>query len=104
MTKDEALKMAYDWLTCVSTNNEDEVTQACKEALEQPAQEPEYIYVNPVTQEQYAMTKIVNTHPAPSWQGLNDDEIDKIIAYPWGETKDWVRAIEQALKEKNNAM
>jgi hypothetical protein len=35
------------------------------------------------------------------WQGLSDDEIDNIIAYPWGETKDWVRAIEQALKEKN---
>jgi hypothetical protein len=40
------------------------------------------------------------THPH-QWQGLTDDEIDKIISYPWGETKNWVRAIEAKLKEKN---
>ena len=34
MTKDEALRMALRWITDVSTNNEDEVIQACKEALE----------------------------------------------------------------------
>ena len=37
MTKDEALRMALRWITDVSTNNEDEVIQACKEALAQPS-------------------------------------------------------------------
>jgi hypothetical protein len=150
MTKNEALKMAYDWLTCVSTNNEDEVTQACKEALEtpecnthpdaphgfcrdashsadryvcecefwkQPAQEPvawmnvkdklppqEINFLsfsetfgyqvsmyssNPLnstglpTLERLKITKWMPiplyTHPAPSWQGLSDDENGLIV-------------------------
>ena len=47
------------------------------------------------------------THPAPSWQGLSDDEIDAV----WfevvkennfeGTGKYFARAIEEALKEKN---
>jgi hypothetical protein len=39
MTKDEALRMVLRWFTDVSTNNEDEVIQACKEALAE-TQEP----------------------------------------------------------------
>jgi hypothetical protein len=35
------------------------------------------------------------------WVGLTDDEIDDLISYPWGETKDWVKAIEAKLKAKN---
>ena len=35
------------------------------------------------------------------WVGLTDKEVDNIVAYPWGETKEWVRAVEAALKEKN---
>ena len=51
------------------------------------------------------------THPAPSWQGLSDDEINKIVQtvsddmYPWKGNMligKIIRAIEQALKEKNN--
>ena len=64
--------------------------------------------MNPVTQEQYAMTKIANTHPAPSWVGLSDDEISKVISdeqipVRTGKTANrFARAIEQALKEKNH--
>ena len=43
------------------------------------------------------------THPAPSWQGLSDDEIQEIFG---DEPRDelllrFTRSIEQALKEKN---
>ena len=35
------------------------------------------------------------------WVGLTDSEVDNIVAYPWGETKNWIKAVEDALKEKN---
>jgi hypothetical protein len=35
------------------------------------------------------------------WVGLTDAEVGDIVSYPWGETKDWIRAIEAKLKEKN---
>ena len=53
----------------------------------------EYTYVEGLSQ------------PAPSWQGLSDDEIDKLYAdWERGQTdySNYARAIEQALKEKNN--
>ena len=42
MTKDEALKMAIELLESphITEQRINEVAQACKEALEQPAQEP----------------------------------------------------------------
>ena len=98
MTKDEALKMAIEAMNSAYSSHGKILTsnpaqdawlyhgcdaklfkalQACKEALEQSA---------------------------PSWQGLSEEEIDKLYA-------DWERgswdyinfadAIEQALKEKN---
>ena len=42
------------------------------------------------------------THPAPSWQGLSDDEIEEIIVGKNGTYFNFARAIEQALKEKNH--
>ena len=36
-----------------------------------------------------------------TWVGLTDAEVDNIVAYPWGETKNWIKAIEDALKKKN---
>ena len=48
MTKDEALKMAIDCLIKWTDYNGNEVEtaiKACKEALEQPTQEPKYLYV-----------------------------------------------------------
>ena len=41
------------------------------------------------------------THPAPSWQGLSDDDIDAITCVQF-EERAQIRAIEQALKEKNH--
>jgi hypothetical protein len=39
-------------------------------------------------------------HPAPAWQGLSDNEINSIKLLGVG--KAIIRAIEQALKEKND--
>ena len=78
MTKNEALRMAIDCLKSYEMHNalgyHDYLTyEACKEALKQPA-----------------------------WQGLTNNEIEDIIFYDWGKTKDLVLAIEAKLKEKNH--
>ena len=116
MTKDEALKMAIaeieGWIDHAYGHTPEECAdnkaiQACKDALETPE---------------------CNTHPkAPhgfnrnashsagryvcecegwqlEWQGLSDEEIDKLYAdWERGQTDylNYARAIEQALKEKN---
>jgi hypothetical protein len=100
-----------------------------EQALEQPAQEPvawiiQTQKIDGEPTEPYAMMgkyKYVAdtcdfgepiplyTHPAPSWQGLSDDEIgvlfDSVMANDTESTEffgiDFARAIEQALKEKN---
>ena len=41
------------------------------------------------------------THPAPSWQGLSDDEINDLWDEYGGNWRAFSRAIGQALKEKN---
>jgi hypothetical protein len=141
--KDEALKMAIEALL-YGTDHTNAV-KACKEALEQPAQEPvawedkedewsEAIAASHPLQtksfvEYEAAMKMVgnrkskgalvdlvcyllqhfnaDTHPH-QWQGLSDDEIDKIanlhLEYDMDLSKmdDFARAIEQALKEKNH--
>jgi hypothetical protein len=92
-----------------------EVIQACKEALAQPAQEPygwELFFnngqhnrftTNKSEATEYGENKIaLYTHPAPSWQGLSDDEIGWLLAEGNGNYWDFARAIEQALKEKNS--
>ena len=77
---------------------------ACKEAIEQPAQEPvEYLG---------ALANVdgsVNLYyKKSSWQGLSDDEIRAManlhLEYDMDLSRmdDFARAIEQALKEKNN--
>lgn len=47
MTKDEALKMAIKVLRMddKQRHNIEKTIQACKKALEQPTQEPKYLYV-----------------------------------------------------------
>jgi hypothetical protein len=90
MTKDEALKLAIEvnewlkiklWIDSCAADELDKVTNACKEALEQPA-----------------------------WQGLTDDEISDIYCHTParpisnGDVElmfDFAKAIEQALKDKN---
>lgn len=116
-TKDEALKMAIEVMQAfdnqLPTNSAKQSIQACKEALEQPAQEP-VAWMPRVGQIEgiHKMTDGIPlyTHPAPSWQGLSDEEIIEKCAPIWGaiintrdreETVDFARAIEKALKEKN---
>ena len=94
--------------------------KACKEALEQPAQEP----VAHIKQGMDGYPKLVfngkfeyesiaakwddialYTHPAPSWQELSEHEIWEIeCTGGWDAENDTVgfaRAIEQALRNKN---
>ena len=118
-TKDEALKMAIDGLEI----HQKDILDACKEALEQPTtQEPvasrfklsdgNYSLHN----NQYDFGEPLYTHPPKQWQGLSDDEITSLeydhVSYETfdeGEygteiniyTKEFARAIEAKLKEKN---
>ena len=106
VTKDEALKIAIEALSAISLSRGDPITKAiraCKEALEQPAQEPIHNCPNCNS----LFTKEIHSIPAPSWQGLSDDEIFEIdksidpkISIGIGKTL-FARAIEQAIKEKN---
>ena len=110
MTKDKALQMAINALT--NCSRFEEAIQACKEALEQPAQEP-VAWMNDIA---FSMDKdelttdkfgdIVPLYTAPpsrEWQGLSDDEINLIYPCTGGEHdfKDIARAIEAKLREKN---
>ena len=124
MTKDEALKMAIEVMYRNSpkiglTQELEEAINACKEALEQPAQEPVAtvkvldgydIQVHWLNEP--PATGLLYTHPH-QWQGLTDDEIDQIIDDVFSKSAiekngvktcsvhEGFRAIEQALKEKN---
>jgi IS30 family transposase len=86
--------------------------KAYKEALEQPAQEPVawmHRHDSEITEfndfQSCDKCEPLYTHPTPSWQKLSDDEIDDFITKFIGsnqKTKEFIRAIEQALKEKNH--
>jgi hypothetical protein len=100
VSKDTALKMAIEALSQDEGWFEPEkAIQACKEALEQPAQEVKVLYEKNGIQ-------TCEILPAPSWQGLSDDEIWDIANF-LGKNKEWdypvmfAKTIEQALKEKN---
>ena len=126
----EALKMAIEAMEeskvhLGSTKHLDDLIQACKEALEQPAQEPVAWRVlldeSPEDTDWHYMTgepwecfkqsaEPLYAHPATSWQGLSDDEIKVIDADCWVFPEDeselfnhykFARAIEQALRSKN---
>jgi hypothetical protein len=119
MTKDEALKMAIEYiekqeikLSFDTLKAKADTLNACYKALEQPAQEPVcWIKVENrfasigfnyktswVKKDGYIP---VYTHPH-QWQGLTDDEIlDMKAKGKLGSWFDIVRAIEQALRSKN---
>jgi hypothetical protein len=123
MTKDEALKMAIEALL-YGTDHTNAV-KACKEALEQPAQEPVawygkdtafskankiFVFNNKDDADAYGMRKSVSIIPLYTnphqWKKLKDDEIQSITWQIWGADAlepelDYARAIEQALKDKN---
>jgi hypothetical protein len=122
MNKDEALKMAIEALKEAEDIIEGKTGQggyfakpinACKEALEQPAQKPvAWMYENDVTKA-YFETKESSlvleygcketplyTHPK-QWQGLTTDELEDIKDNSKEGWYQLVRNVEQALKEKN---
>jgi len=131
MTKDEALKMAIEALERYGdayggTDGDFEALKACEEALEQEAckhgvddgcckecyMEQTQTAQEPVAFCKHGVPKGVCTlgekdcNPAPSWQGLSDDEIwnnfFKAMGAEGGYTgHKFARIIEQALKEKN---
>ena len=81
--------------------------QACKEALEQPTQEPMIVkqdngMVLKLGYEDLPNgTAFYTTPPSHEWQSLSDDD----ISYTWAgfapDAIDFARAIEAKLKEKN---
>jgi len=81
-----------------------QVIRANNKALKQPAQDTETMAVAIALQEQIRQLK-----EQSSWQGLTDDEIDaaadetdKVFATSIFWVKEFARAIEQELKEKNS--
>ena len=127
MTKDEALKMAIEaFVRWEDTYKSDctEVINACKEVLEQPAQEPvAYMYSNEIIYSSKTVKNMINgkqeltpLYKKKEWQGLTDDEINDIIDDVFSKStiekngvktcsvREGVRAIEQALKEKNHGI
>ena len=108
----EALKMAIEAMSCISQSRGDpllKAIRACKEALEQPAQEPVdvarvqedgYVEWNPDLPDLPVGTKLY-THPAPSWQGLSDDE-KKVLHKEHHLYIPTIEKIEAMLKEKNH--
>lgn len=96
MTKDEALKMAYDWLNEYAPT---EVVEACKKALEQPAQS-EYM-VNE------GGTGTVLRKSAPAWQGLSDKDVMDLTNF-WNisdiEIEPFITMVANKVKEKNNGI
>ena len=113
MTKDEALKMAIealDDLELCDYKTAHKAINACKEALEQPAQEPMCWWNETMGFDGFVFNRDdtltpLYTHPH-QWQGLTDDEIEEIIGEPiesmYSGHYNGYRAIEQALKEKNS--
>ncbi len=125
----EALKMAHKTFMQLNERTPrkddgsgyfDKEINACKEALEQPAQEPvaEYVgmgkikWIYPAAEGRMKDGDKLYTHPH-QWQGLTDDEIDQIIDDVFSKSAiekngvktcsvhEGFRAVEQALKEKN---
>jgi hypothetical protein len=130
MNKNEALKMAIEWIENApfeegswSAETKETTLLVIKEALEQPAQEPVAWMSKMGSFTAIAETKKQlpkGTEPIPlythphQWQGLTDDEIELFIFEHTKfnvnkkddfETikyfKNCINAIEQALKEKN---
>jgi hypothetical protein len=120
MNKYEALKMAIEVMYRNSpkiglTQEIEEAINACKEALEQPAQEPvAYTNADEMQELKDGMSTCymykerldadcipLYTHPY-QWQGLAADELEDIKDNSKEGWYQLVRNVEQALKEKNH--
>ena len=93
MTKDEALKMALEALVTAEAGLAD-IGDADREPTDDLAWCEERA-AQALAKPRQAITAL------REWVGLTDAEVDNIVAYPWGETKNWIKAIEAKLKEKN---
>ena len=118
MTKDEALNIAIEFMETltidvgIKTWNEKrrkEAIQACKEALEQPAQEPVAAVQEGIAKWYFATPKngtLLYTRPASSWQELSDVELSLLAEKYTGadglDVVDYGRAVMQAYGEKNH--
>ena len=117
MTKDEALRMAIEWLDNQQLGySGHSVRKACQDALAQPTAEQSSLVQEPmiIKQENGMVLKLgydelpngtaFYTTPSREWQSLSDEEINLIYPCTGGEHdfKDIARAIEKALREKNN--
>jgi len=126
-TKDEALKMAIEALETAEIQSEYDglsnlifkAINACKEALEQPAQEPmalkfptmlRKMWSGGEVQEWLDKQQSLYTHPAPSWQGLSITERVNVIKSVYEKFEgcgadilevEIARAIEKELRNKN---
>lgn len=87
----EAFMLGADWRGVGVYDNTVDALKACKEALEQPAQEPVLLNVKTHDDKTYKVEV-----SAPSWQGLTAKEIASI---PLNEYT--VQTVERMLKEKN---
>jgi hypothetical protein len=111
----EALKMAVELMERflehdgISSSDYIDVLEACKEALKEAEKQEPVAYIKEVGEHgiidfAYIDEDVaypVYTHPA-TWQSLSDDEIEDIWNRNWDVGyKACARAIEQALKEKN---
>ena len=105
MSKDKALLMVINWLEGGDFVYPTKLLDACKEALEQPTQEPMIIKQDNGMVLKLGYDDLPNgtpfyTHPK-EWQGLSDDELEELSSEEelmfWG----FARAIEAKLKEKN---
>ena len=110
MTKNEALEQEPLNLNCKSVQKRLATQWGY---VEQPAQEPvawmnDIAYSDEIDNLPANRGEIIPlyTHPAPSWQGLSDDEDDAIIQSIWSWGNDFPYdkyrvCIEQALRNKN---
>jgi hypothetical protein len=108
VTKDEAIHKALKVLNCLNNDRVYETAwvkgaiNVCKEALEQPTQEP--VMVNVKTHDDTVYKVEVTTK---QWQGLTSEDINKItdelnISLILScDIIDFVMAIEAKLKDKN---
>ena len=118
MSKDEALKIAIEAIEYTNwserTAKMETALEACKEALEQPAQEPvaivtghiEISLLSDTINKMLPINTELYTHPAPSWQGLSDDEIEEALSgtdpnFIHGSCTQGILWAEAKLKEKN---
>ena len=110
MTKDEALKLALDYIDNVDYGPYDSkpVLAAIKAALAQPEQEPVAWWDAKIGffEEKHfdQLQPLYTTPPAAqrTWVGLTPKQVAEIVIYPMNKTADLVRAIEAKLKENNH--